>query len=187
MPDYKASGWLGRRRRMVLAFGGLALLGLFAVGSWAFTTWALEETGGEKFCDSCHSMDDQKQAYLRAPHGGNNQVGFQAQCVDCHLPHDSPTHYLLSKAKFGLGDVYAEFFGNPDKVNWAEKRAHGEKYVFDSGCLRCHVRLLEATRRIPAVFKMHQMHFDAVAAGKDVHCVGCHVDVGHAAEPKNPG
>jgi len=187
MPDEKVSRPPGRRRRIVLLLGGLAVLGLFTVASWAVTTLILEETGGEKFCDSCHSMDDQKKAYLRAPHGGNNQVGFQAQCVDCHLPHDSPMHYLISKAKFGVGDVFAEFFGNPDKVNWAAMRAHGDEFVFDSGCLRCHARLLEATRNKPVVFKSHKMYFDGVEAGKDVHCVGCHFSVGHAPAPKNPG
>lgn len=61
MAAFFVSGRPERRRRVVLLLGGLAVLGLCAVGSWAFTTWALDETGGEKFCDSCHSMDEQKR------------------------------------------------------------------------------------------------------------------------------
>jgi cytochrome c-type protein NapC len=171
-----------RWHRFIIWGAGLALVGILAVGAWVFITSMLAETAGASFCDACHTMDAQTEAYLRAPHGGNNRFGFQAKCVDCHLPHDSPLTYVLAKGKMGFMDVWTEFVGKPDGINWLGIEAHPQEYVYNSGCLSCHTRLLDATKDRPPVYKSHKAFFEQMQAGKNVWCIDCHPDVGHARE-----
>ena len=169
---------------VALVLAGLAVFGLFAVGSWAFTAWMLAETSGAEFCDTCHTMGPVTKAYRQDPHGGKNPYGFQAKCVDCHLPHDSPTDYIFAKAKFGLMDAWAEFLGDPGALNWAGIKAHDQQYVFDSGCRHCHSRLMDATRDNPLAAKSHKLYFEG---GKGLKCFDCHAGMGHAAAQKDGG
>lgn len=71
---------------------GISLLGAEVV----------KKTGDEAFCGSCHDMQPMVKTFQQDTHGGNNAHGFTAECVDCHLPHNSTLGYLVSKGSQAL-------------------------------------------------------------------------------------
>jgi cytochrome c-type protein NapC len=103
-----------------------------------FTAHIVEETSDEKFCGSCHTMEPMIKAFKNDIHGGNNRVGFRATCTDCHLPHDNVVNYMTQKSLTGMHDVWVETFGDTKNIDWEKKREHRKRFVYDSGCLRCH-------------------------------------------------
>ena len=86
-------------------------------------------TSSPGFCDSCHVMDDQFEAWFRTG------VHRPLKCVDCHLPHDNTAGHLFWKGIEGMRD-FVSFHGNiftePIRLSY-----HGEKTV-QGNCVRCH-------------------------------------------------
>ncbi len=135
----------------------------------------IRKTESGKFCSKCHTMEPMTQTHYASPHGGNNKYGVAAQCVDCHLPHDTLIHYITEKARFGGHDIYTEFFTNTKDINWTRKREHPEKFVFNSGCLSCHIDLDHSAmgKLEPEIVKR------ADNRRLKISCLECHPNVGH--------
>lgn len=143
--------------------GGLSLL----------TAEMIEHTSGVEFCSSCHSMKGPALAYKESVHGGNNQYGVRAQCADCHLPHDSVTHYLVAKAFTGARDVLGEMFW-ADSFDWVGNLKKRQDFTYTTGCQKCHD--LDAIHyRIPKAYLGHK----DFKMGVVTSCVQCHEHVGH--------
>jgi cytochrome c-type protein NapC len=106
-------------------------------------------------------------------HGGNNEYGIKASCSDCHLPHDNSANYLYIKAQTGIHDMWVETFEDTSKIDWRAKTEHREEFVYDSGCLTCHVELEKATRDQ----EEHTRYFAGETTSK---CATCHEEVGHS-------
>ncbi len=157
----------------------LLIIGTFLGMGISYTTAVeIKKTESGKFCSKCHTMEPMTQTHAMSPHGGNNSYGVAAQCVDCHLPHDTLSHYIIQKAKFGIRDVYAEFFTDTSEINWTKKRAHASSFVFNSGCLSCHSSLDHST--------MEGVEPEIVKKADDrtlkTSCIECHPNVGHASK-----
>jgi len=143
----------------------------------SFTTYiGVETTANAAFCGSCHTMRPFVASYGLVVHGGNNPFGFRARCTDCHLPHDNLPHYLAAKAETGLNDVWVESFGDAAKIDWAQKAKDPDRYVYDSGCLKCHGNLRRETLSNPRAFLPHRAYFAGTTTRT---CVDCHSNVGH--------
>lgn len=153
----------------------LIILPAVVIGSWLVTQGALEATGDEAFCGTCHTMTPFVETYREDAHGGNNAQGFVAACTDCHLPHDSNWSYLTEKARSGLHDVWGQFTHRIglNKIDWEAKLEDRERFVFDSGCLHCHADL---DREDNPHYRMHSRYF---AEPSKLRCVTCHRSVGH--------
>ncbi len=136
----------------------------------------VEQTGDAKFCAKCHTMEPMTKSYHASTHGGANKEGVQAECNDCHLPHDNVAKYLYYKAKIGLHDIRVQTFGDLEAIDWEAKRKHIKDYVFDSGCIKCHENLQNATMATPKGFIAHKAYFEKTS---DKKCIECHTDVGH--------
>jgi len=148
-------------------------IGIGSLGSFT-TAVMVEKTSGKEFCSKCHTMEPMTESYLADIHGGNNDKGLRAKCVDCHLPHQSLMGYLVEKAKTGTHDVWAELTYNKSKIDWQAKRKHAKDFVYDSGCLHCHSNLKDATMGSPKSFIAHKAYF----LNKKKKCIECHT-VGH--------
>lgn len=159
----------------VLVF--MALLGVGIVLSWAFTDKALHFTSDQTFCGSCHSMKPMQSSFLRDTHGGRSTLGVQALCTDCHLPQDSTVDYLWMKARNGAWDVWKEFVLGAADVDWHAKRSRANEFVYDSGCLKCHNNLQQASELDHAQFVAHKPYFLGTIQDS---CIDCH-SVGHQA------
>ncbi len=146
--------------------------------SWLIGEESFTATSSAEFCVGCHSMEPFVAANADNHHGGNNDVGVKASCTDCHLPHDNSANYLYVKARTGIHDMWVENFGNPDEIDWLAKTEHREEFVYDSGCLTCHVELEEATKDK----EEHTRYFAGETTSK---CVTCHEEAGHSNVKKH--
>lgn len=155
----------------IFIIGGLVGLG-FALGIAQF----MYVTGGDKFCTSCHVMEPMVGAYKNDIHGGNNKVGFKAECVACHLPHDNIVKYTYQKAVNGIVEGAITLFGNPEKYDWEARRKESKRYVYDSGCMYCHGDIKNVSSQNMKSFLPHRDYF---AKNINKTCVECHEHVGH--------
>lgn len=165
-----------KRNFSKMALFGIILIGVGIGSLGSFTTAVMvEKTSGDNFCSQCHTMEPMTKSYLSDIHGGNNDKGLKAKCVDCHLPHHSLMGYLVEKAKTGTHDVWAELTYDKSKIDWHGKEKHAKDFVYDSGCLHCHSNLKNATMGNPKSFIAHKAYF----LNKNKKCVECHTSVGH--------
>lgn len=155
----------------IFIIGGLVGL-VFALG----ISQIVYVTGNDKFCSLCHSMKPMHDAYLNDIHGGNNKIGFKAECVSCHLPHDNIVSYTYKKTVNGIVEGAITLFGSPEKIDWMSRRKDSKRYVYDSGCLSCHGNLKDATLSNMKAFLAHRDYF---AKNINKTCVECHENVGH--------
>lgn len=144
--------------------------------SWVLTETMVEQTGGEPFCSSCHTMSPMVAAYREDIHGGAGARGVKAKCTACHIPHNNPVSYMVMKSRFGIHDAWAQLTYDLDAIDWQAKRNHSGDYVFDSGCLQCHKDLERASEASAASFVAHRPYFLGTIDSK---CVTCHNRVGH--------
>lgn len=143
---------------------------------WILAQYAIDRTTDEVFCTTCHSMEPMGQSYAMDLHGGRSTHGVTASCSDCHLPHDSPPRFIWAYWRRLLGDAWIEMIHGTDTADWNALRDERDRYVFDSGCLTCHVNLLEAFPRNAEAFSAHEAYF--LDDGTQ-QCVSCHTSVGH--------
>ncbi len=149
----------------VIFFGGNALI---------------HSTGDDKFCTLCHEwMDPMVQAYHRDKHGGANRKGVKVKCVDCHLPHDSYISYVFQKGLNGFNEVTHMMFNDADKMDWQVHRQNRTKFVYDSGCISCHERILDVNSTNANINDMHKIYADFKDKKDKLSCVSCHKTVGH--------
>jgi nitrate/TMAO reductase-like tetraheme cytochrome c subunit len=166
-----------QRTRWWIGVPVLMVLPLLIMASWVGTEYLLGQTSEVEFCMSCHTMVPISKAFLKSKHGGNNRLGIRAKCTDCHLPHDNTVNYLFTKARLGLRDTWAQWFQDIESINWQAKRAERHRFVYDSGCLKCHRGLEHSTQPThPAYFAGGSNPF---AGQKLFRCVTCHFSVGH--------
>ncbi len=156
---------------LLFVIGGImTLIGIF------ITVEAVEYTSDAEFCGSCHSMKSMTVSWRKSVHGGNNKLGCVAKCADCHLPHSNVLEYLTVKSINGTNDLFVEMFGEPEKIDWQERRKNREHFVYDSGCMKCHKNLKNATMSNPKAFIAHKNYFLGTSNKK---CVSCHKNSGH--------
>lgn len=176
--------WLNRIQEMkkpvrIIVYLGIALIAGFVLPllSWLIGDESFIATADAEFCIICHSMEPFVLANADNHHGGNNDLGIKASCTACHLPHDNSANYFYTKARTGLHDVWVETFSDTSKIDWLAKTERREEFVYDSGCMTCHVELEAAT----GDEEEHQDYFAGKTTSK---CVTCHEEVGHSNTKK---
>lgn len=168
---------MGRlRRRWLIWFAGVMGVGVAVAASWALVDTVIHATGDYEFCTRCHSHQPIGSSYRESLHGGNNPSGWRASCSDCHIPHDNALHYLWVKGVHGVVDPTMEVLKDPYDIDWHGNRERREEYVYDSGCLSCHLYLEETSQASARAFLPHRRYFNA----QDLSCVECHQHVGHS-------
>lgn len=156
---------------LLLVIGGVLGLGAsYGVGV------AVHHTSDDAFCVKCHTMQAVTDSYHADVHGGNNPTGFKAQCVECHLPHDSLANYLYTKAATSVHDIRVQFFGDLESIDWEAKRKRASEFTYDSGCMSCHGNVEKATTGDHRAYIAHKEYFEGRT---DKSCVECHNHVGH--------
>ena len=168
---------MGRsRHRWVIWCAALLAAGAGVAASWALVDTVIHATGDHAFCTGCHSHQPIGSSYRESLHGGNNPVGWRASCSDCHIPHDNALHYLWVKGIHGVVDPTMEILKDPYDIDWHGNRARRQEYVYDSGCLSCHLYLEQTSQANPKAFLPHRRYFSS----QDLTCVECHQHVGHS-------
>lgn len=164
-------------KKNIFLFG---LIGVFIGLLIALSTYeGLHRTSSDNFCSVCHEMSPMVASYETDVHGGAGKIGIKAKCVDCHLPQDSLTNYIYTKAKNGLLEVAVHFSGNVDEINWQEKRKERKDFVYDQGCINCHTTFNTNESYSKMAKKMHNHYEKLIGTDKQIGCASCHIEVGH--------
>ena len=159
--------------RILIALAGL---GIGVAASWAVMDTMIHATGDDDFCGGCHSHAPISASYREDLHGGNNTSGWRATCSQCHIPQGNALRYLWVKGVHGVVDPTMEILKHPHDIDWHGNREHRKRYVYDSGCLSCHLYLEERSEANFKAFLPHRRYFSS----EDLTCVECHQQVGHA-------
>jgi nitrate/TMAO reductase-like tetraheme cytochrome c subunit len=137
-------------------------------------------TSTDAYCNSCHVHDHAHQSWQQSIHH-NNKWKKKVQCVKCHLPPRGEGYYW-QKAKTGVRDIYAYYFKDSSTYRWDQKQLpeHAAHHTYKASCTKCHPKLFP--------IKLSQngelAHWHYVQNQDHLHCVHCHINVGHGAIAK---
>ena len=137
--------------------GGTAGLGIFAFDYGEGMSYFSTDPAA---CANCHIMSDQYDSWQKT---GHHQA---ADCVDCHLPHETIPKYI-AKADNGFwhskGFTFMDF---PEPIRIKPRN----KAILQDACLRCHGDFV------------HDLVAGSRTVGENkLQCIHCHRNVGHGA------
>lgn len=118
------------------------------------TSYASDDSAA---CVNCHVMRPQYDAWRRSSHARD------AQCNDCHVPHDNIVHKYAFKARDGL--YHSAIFTlrmEPQVIHMSSMAIP----VVEENCRRCHEETLQNV-----CLKSHQEG--------DLRCWDCHRETAH--------
>jgi len=139
---------------------------------------AIVYTSTDDFCNRCHVHPHSNQTWIRSTHY-DNQRGIIVHCVECHLPPHGDG-YLTEKIKTGTRDVYGAVFKDITKINWEEKSRPeiAARHTYLSACIECHKNLF--TTGLSKEGEDAHLYYNQLKG--NVHCINCHLQVGHYSE-----
>jgi cytochrome c-type protein NapC/trimethylamine-N-oxide reductase (cytochrome c) cytochrome c-type subunit TorY len=165
-----------KKSRRNVWLSGAIMGALLTVVSVLASGYMVEATNTDTFCVSCHVMKPFQTSWKESKHGGMNSKGFQAQCVDCHLPHGSFVEYLTAKAITGTSDVVNNMLIDPYTYDWEGAADRNRtKFTYDNACRKCHVNLLPKEISKGGLIA----HRDYLRGDSGKKCASCHEHVGH--------
>ena len=164
------------------SLGGLLLVG-FIVGVlfWGGFNTAMEATNTEKFCISCHEMENNVyQEYKETIHY-TNRTGVRAVCSDCHVPKDW-THKMIRKIQASR-EVWGKITGTIDtrekfeakrltlaRREWARMKGNDSRE-----CRNCHsFDSMNTEAQKKRASRQHEM-----AREDRMTCIDCHKGIAH--------
>jgi len=189
-PDEDAKGGLIRRawralwaRPAYYSIGAMLVTGF--LGGLVFVggaDFAIEHTGTEEFCVSCHEMRQPLEELASTVHF-TNRTGTRAICSDCHIPH-SLIEKIPTKMRVGGKDILAHMGGvldSPEKYEakrlelavsvWQDMKDRDSKE-----CRHCHQNvLLQTKEQFGGASKRHRM----AVANAGLTCIDCHQGIAH--------
>jgi nitrate/TMAO reductase-like tetraheme cytochrome c subunit len=168
-------------RKIRWLFGGGVAAGVLFLLSGRL---AVEHTSSDQFCDrACHAHPQATQLWIKSTHF-TNKSGVITHCTDCHLPAGSGVDHYLVKARLGVQDVYGNLFKDAAAIDWQSKRLldRARTFTFDSGCIKCHANLF--SKELSKKGTDAHLHYQR--SGTRLHCINCHLSVGHFSNQKPP-
>ncbi len=182
--------WFGVLFRPSTRFSILALIVVGVVlGSGAVigTQVAVQATGTNEFCVSCHEMNINLEEYSETSHF-KNRSGVRAGCSDCHIPHTYPQK-LWVKALAGTKDIYGHMMGVIDtpakyEAKRFEMATTEQERLRKNGSAECkHCHNFEAMNPAKQKPFARAEHKRAQETGQS--CIECHKGIAHN-EPEAP-
>jgi len=176
--------WRDIRRPSVHYSIGALTVGGFIAGIlfWGGFNTALELTNTEKFCISCHEMQDNVYQELRETIHFSNRSGVRATCPDCHVPHDW-TQKIARKTQASK-EVWGKIFrtiSTREKFNAHRRKMAEREWVrFEANdsleCRNCHnFDYMDFTAQSPRAAAQHST---SLANGEKT-CIDCHKGIAH--------
>ncbi len=182
--------WFGVLFRPSARFSVLALIVVGVVlGSGAVigTQVAVQATGTNEFCVSCHEMNVNLTEYSDTNHF-KNRSGVRAGCADCHIPHSYPEK-LWVKSLAGAKDIYGHMLGVIDTPAKYEAKRYAmatseQERLRKNGsaeCKYCHnFEAMNPAKQKPFARAEHKR-----AQETGLSCIECHKGIAHN-EPEAP-
>lgn len=162
---------------------GVIIIASFVAGVvfWGGFNTAMEFTNTEKFCVSCHEMENNPYQELKSTVHWENRSGVRAVCSDCHVPHNW-TDKMARKMQASK-EVWGAIFGTintPEKFEAKRMElAQREWARFEANnsleCRNCHDY---------DSMDWDKMSFEArrmmePAAARNQSCMDCHQGIAH--------
>ena len=173
--------FLRRKLFMGVSVGAAIFFIVLGIILWGGFNTALEMTNTEKFCISCHEMEDNVyQEYKTTIHYANRS-GVRAKCPDCHVPRE--WIYKMKRKIQASNEIYHKIMGT---INTREKflneRIHLAKHEWERmkssdsrECRNCHdFESMSIAYQRPRARKQHQF---ALQNGNT--CIDCHKGIAH--------
>lgn len=114
-------------------------------------------------CVNCHVMNS---LYASWNHSSHRE---QANCVDCHMPHDFIGKYYV-KARDGMKDVYKFTLRMETDVPHASDET---KEIIQNNCIYCHKTMMKSVNPIQRNTKHH-------TEWNGKQCWDCHREIPHS-------
>ncbi len=163
---------------------GLLTVGGFAGGVifWGGFNTALEATNTERFCVSCHEMQDNVFAELKSTIHYTNRSGVRATCPDCHVPHEWTDK--IGRKMQASKEVWGKIFGTIDtreeflalRRTLAEHEWERLKANDSLECRNCHAGgSMDLTRQSVRAAATHERW---LLTGEKT-CIDCHKGIAH--------
>ena len=183
MTEEKKKG-IGQRMR---SMGWVGIVVLFSAGVifWGGFNWAVEATNTEKFCLSCHEMENHVfQEYRHSIHY-QNRTGVRAVCSDCHVPKEWGPK-MVRKVQ-ATRELYGKVMGTIDtpekfeakRLELAEREWRRMKANDSRECRNCHG--FEYFDYSVQGRRSNQAHQTGLAQG--LTCIDCHKGIAHSLPP----
>ena len=174
----KKRGWLAGFSAITILLIGV----VFGIIFWGGFNWSMELTNTEKFCISCHEMNDNVYQEYRNTIHYSNRTGVRATCPDCHVPKEW-IHKIVRKIQ-ASNELYHKFMGTIDsKEKFEAKRLELATHVWSTmkktdsrECRNCHdFASMDYTKQQKRAMDHHVRGFDE---GKT--CIDCHKGIAHS-------
>jgi len=160
---------------MVLIGGGVIL----GFPIFSMTYYTMVRTSTPEFCASCHEIQFAVDTWRTSTHA-NNDKGFVADCMDCHLPAPQDTlNFFYTKAAHGLKDVIAHMM--MEEYDHEKARQNAYASFKNEQCQKCHRNLLHIPNKRGAMLAHRTIVY--AKPGYEKKCVDCHVDLVHNPTP----
>ncbi|MHB0976285.1 MAG: cytochrome c3 family protein [Candidatus Aquicultorales bacterium] len=140
----------------------MALLGLVGAAGLAFVTVAFSATAAPEFCNVCHPMKADVEAWQKSSHAN-------VTCFACHLKPGLGNFvqgHVVDAVKSGLAWVTGNYH---TPINVESKLS---EHLSSDGCKTCHT--LKNVVPSPGVLINHGAHTE-----RGIGCATCHNRVGH--------
>jgi len=139
---------------------------------------AVKYTSTDDFCALCHMHPQATYSWKRSTHY-KNESGVVVHCRECHLPPGG-LDYFYEKSRFGVLDAFSTMVKDNENIDWEAKSVveHAVTYTFDGACLYCHTDLYSLNLS-PKGVEAHEYY---MKMSDRVHCINCHITVGHYQE-----
>lgn len=161
---------------------GIAVMFVAGIVFWGGFNTAMEATNTEKFCISCHEMNDFVYQEYKGTIHDVNRSGVGAVCSDCHVPRDW-THKVIRKIKASrelwgklTGTISTEEKFEAKRLQLAMNEWERMKSTDSIECRNCHGfdSMMPEFQRPRA----RQQHLNAMEAGQT--CIDCHKGIAHS-------
>ena len=183
MSDDHNKGLFARLRAAGL-FGVVLVFGAGIIFWGGFNT-VMEWTNTEKFCISCHEMQENVYVEYRNTIHYQNRTGVRAICSDCHVPREwvpkmirkiQATRELYGKV-MGTIDTPEKF--EAERLRLAQNEWRRMKANDSQECRNCHS--FEYFDYSVQGRRSNQAHQTALAEGQT--CIDCHKGIAHSLPP----
>jgi len=174
-------GFFKRKLFMGATLGAAIVFFIIGVFFWGGFNTAMDATNQEKFCISCHEMEDNVfEEYKKTIHYANRS-GVRATCPDCHVPKEW-THKMVRKIQASK-EVWHKMLGTIDtpekfdnkRLELAQNEWRRMKANDSRECRNCHdFEAMSIAYQKPRAIKQHT---NALQNGNT--CIDCHKGIAH--------
>lgn len=168
-----------------LGWGGIVVAFAAGVIFWGGFNWTVEATNTEKFCLSCHEMENFVYQEYRHTIHYQNRTGVRAVCSDCHVPKEWGPK-MIRKVQ-ATRELYGKVMGTintPEKFEakrliLAEREWKRMKANDSRECRNCHG--FEYFDYSVQGRRSNEAHQTGLSQG--LTCIDCHKGIAHSLPP----